>query len=44
MAKIKEIVKELELVDILNQLPDITNFECKKDLSEGIYDVFFCAL
>lgn len=44
MTKIKEIVKELELVDILNQLPDITNFECKKDLSEGVYDVFFCAL
>jgi len=40
MAKIKEI----EFVDILNELPDINRLNCERELLDQKYDVFICAL
>lgn len=37
-------IKEIELVDILQELPDIIPLNCKKDLSGEKYDIFFSAL
>jgi len=37
-------IKEIELIDIINELPDITQLNCKKDFSNQEYDLFFCAL
>ena len=42
--KNKEIVKEIELVDILNKLPDIIPLNWGKEFSGKEYDIFFCAL
>lgn len=36
-------IKEIELIDVLKELPDIIPLDCKKDLPEE-YDIFFCAL
>lgn len=37
-------IKEIEFVDILNELPDITPLNCDKDLSQLMFDIFLCAL
>ena len=37
-------VKEIELLDVLKELPNITSLDCDKDFSDDNYDVFFCAL
>lgn len=37
-------VKEIGLSDVIQELPDITQLNCKKDLIEKQYDVFLCAL
>jgi len=44
MKKNKEIIKEIELVDILNKLPDLIPLNSEKEFSEEEYDIFFCAL
>jgi hypothetical protein len=36
-------IKELELVDVLSELPDINQLDCNKDLSDKEYDIFLCA-
>jgi len=44
MKKIKESIKEIELADISNKLPDIIPLKCKREFSGKVYDIFFCAL
>jgi hypothetical protein len=44
MKKNEAIVKEIELADILNKLPDTIPLNCNKEFSETEYDIFFCAL
>lgn len=36
--------KEIEFADILAELPDITPFNCERDLLEEGYNIFICAL
>lgn len=37
-------IKELELVDVLNDLPNIAPLDCEKEFLRKEYDFFFCAL
>ncbi len=37
-------IKEIELVDILGDLPEIIALDCEKCVSGEDYDIFFCAL
>jgi hypothetical protein len=37
-------IKEIELTDIINELPEIIPLDCKKEFSDDEYDIFFCAL
>jgi len=37
-------IKEIELLDIINELPDILPLDCKKEFLNQEYDLFFCAL
>lgn len=37
-------IKEIELVDILKELPDVVNLDCRKYFKGEEYDIFFCAL
>ena len=37
-------IKEIELIDILNNLPDIIPLDCEKEFLDKEYDIFFCPL
>lgn len=37
-------IKEIEFIDILNELPDIIPLNCGKEFLQQEYDIFFCAL
>jgi len=37
-------IKEIELIDIINGLPDIESLDCNKEFLNKEYDAFFCAL
>jgi hypothetical protein len=37
-------IKEIEFIDIINELPDINALSCEKEFIQQVYDIFFCAL
>lgn len=44
MKDIKKRIKEIEILDILNKLPEIIPLNSEKEFIGETYDVFFCAL
>jgi len=44
MKVIKKRIKEIELLDILNELPEIIPLNSEKEFIGETYDIFFCAL